>query len=146
MAGAKSLNSVVSSGVVLACAHSMRRVRNVNAPYVRRGPMRRIKKSDLYRLYVTNGLPVYKVAKELDVSVKSVVRELNSYSIELRPRGYSSRTRSELDGLKIGESAIMAYPASPKPYSSIYPLARSRGMKVSIRRIDAGHVRVTRLK
>ena len=106
---------------------------------------RQLDRADLYRLYVTHRLPVYLVAKALNASDAVVKRELERHAIELRPKGSGKRTRLEMDGLEIGKSAIMAYPVRPMPYSTIYELAKMRKIRVSIRRIDADHVQVTRV-
>lgn len=108
-------------------------------------PRRQIDPETLYRLYVTEGLPVYKVAKALRTVSLTVDRELKRYSIERRPKGFERRKLSALDNLKIGESALIKCPRLPKPHASIYSLAEVRKIKVSIRRIDADHVRVTRM-
>lgn len=106
---------------------------------------RTIDRATLYRLYVTNQLGICAVAKELRASYSLVCRELKRHSIEKRPRGFDWRKIHELDSILIGESVVIRRPIRPKPHSSLYGAASVRGIRISIRRVDAEFVRVTRL-
>ena len=77
------------------------------------------------------------------VGFEIVVRELERHGIKLRKKGLQS---SKMDDLKIGESVIMNYEAPTIPYATVYQVAAARNIKISIRRVDASHFRVTRQK
>ncbi len=100
----------------------------------------------LSKLYVSECQPVYKIAKSMNTSYSMIYRELDRYEIPRRPRGVNRRKFRELQNLMIGESVFIRRPIRPKPHSSLYGAAAIRGIKISIRRVDAEIVRVTRLR
>lgn len=105
-----------------------------------------IERDVLRHLYEVEQLPVYKVAKSLGVTGRIVERELKNSGIALRPK-YAKRPKpSEIDGLAVGESVVLQRPKVPKPYGSLYLKASVRGVRISITRIDAERIRVTRVE
>jgi DNA-binding Lrp family transcriptional regulator len=123
--------------------------RLVRAGVKRRPPSSSFKMIDretLCRLYVTERLPVYRVAEALNLAFTTVARELLRHGIGRRPRAFERRKRSAMDHLNIGESALIECPVVPKPHASLYSLASVRKIRISIRRVDRERVRVTRIE
>ena len=107
---------------------------------------RTIESETLMRLYVGEQLPIYKIAQTLNADFRTVVRQLERHSISRRPRNYERRKPTELDNLKVGESALVSYKSERIPYVNYYLAAQVRGIKVSVRRVESGRVRVTRIE
>lgn len=102
-----------------------------------------LKRDDLNRLYVDDGLSVAAVARALNVDSKIVVREMERFSIERRPKYFEKRKSTPLDSLKIDECAVIPF-RSPQ-FISIRKMAAVRNIKIKVKRIDPDHVRVTRI-
>ena len=70
---------------------------------------------------------------------------MKNSGIALRPK-YAKRPKpSEIDALAIGDSVVLKLPKLPTPHGSLYLKASVRGLRISIMRIDAEHIRVTRV-
>ena len=108
-------------------------------------PLKKFDRDVLHQLYEVERRPVYKVAEAMGVSHCVVERELKRHGIERRPKHSEKRRPSVLDGLAIGDSIVLKRPKLPKPHARLYMKAKDRRMKISIRRIDDEHIRVTRI-
>ena len=95
-------------------------------------------------LYVRRQLPVTALAEILGVSESFVRSELLRHGFPLRgARNTHSIRHPELRELKIGESLDL--PAGRKDrYVRFYQQAAKAGIRVSVRTVDEGTVRVTR--
>lgn len=107
---------------------------------------RKLDRETLVRLYLTEQLPVYKIARALKTGFKTIIREMDQHSIERRPKNYERRIPTEFDDLKVGESALIPYKSERIPYGNIYLAAQVRCIKVSVRRFEPGLARVTRVE
>lgn len=103
-----------------------------------------LNRDDLVRLYVDHGLSVSAVAKRLNVSHPIVLREMERFSIERRPRNIENRKPTPLDILKVNESVVIPW-RSPQ-HNTFHRKAATREIKIKVKRIDPDHVRVTRTK
>lgn len=110
----------------------------------KRRQRRLLEYDELYTLYTVKKLAAYKIARILRTTPKVVDRELDRYRMERRPVQWRARPPSEIDGLGLGESCVIARSPSRVAYCNVYLKAAVRGMKVSIRRVDAKSFRVTR--
>lgn len=100
----------------------------------------------LIRLYVNERLSVAAVARQLEVDPTVVVREMERFSIERRPKYIEKRKPTPLDSLKVGDSAVIVWERTKTQYNPIHKKASIRQMKIKVKRVDANHVRVTRRK
>jgi len=106
---------------------------------------RQLNRDRLIQLYVIERLSVYRVAKELGTQMQIVLRELERHAIERRPKGTGNRRALELDRLTVGDSTVVYFTKYRTRYSAVYQSASLRNIKVSMRKIDANRLRVTRI-
>ena len=99
----------------------------------------------LYQLYVTDSLSFREIALLLKKTQIQVIRDLENHGISKRSRG-ASRRYPKLDHLKIGESVVLKIPDVKNPYTALYDVASSSGIRVSVKRLDAKYFRVTRVE
>jgi hypothetical protein len=101
------------------------------------GPPRKLDREEVRRLYVDEGLPIFKVARLLRTEERKVKRELDALGIEVRPPGSYNRMHPEISRLKIGGSVEIERGSSVNVYQVLHGMARNRGMKISVRKIGA---------
>jgi len=96
-----------------------------------------IDRKTLVRLHNDEGVPVYKIAKQLEADFRSVVRELKRHRIKRHSVRRSIRRYPELDELKVGQSVEVPKRKVKNQCGAYYSAAFVRGIRVSVR--SAGH-------
>lgn len=109
-------------------------------------PAAKIKRRELYRLYITEQRPDYAIAKELRTSTGRVNELLDAFKINRRTKRVRRMKYPQLRELKIGESIDLPRPVWKRPQTSFYSMANTIGIRVSCRTIDAETMRVTRVE
>lgn len=102
----------------------------------------------LIQLYITEKRTIREILRQLDISERILIRELKRHGIEIRSFA-DLRTRYPpplLNKLDIGEKMIVPFEQGRKDYGYIYKKAEQIGIKISVSRVDAEKLQVTRIK
>jgi len=109
------------------------------APFIDRGT--------LERLYIDKGLSAQQIADHVGCLIGKVYTSLKRHGIDRRERGLVSRKYPQLRELNVGESIEVPRPQTKWKYQSyFYPMARSLGIRVSVRTINEQTVKLTRVE
>ena len=100
----------------------------------------------ILRLYVDEDRPVREISKLLNLSVNAVSESLREHGVMIKRGGMRTIVFPELRNLNIGESLELprVISNSKQTYVRYYEMAKSAGIKVSVRSIGEEKVRVTR--
>ena len=101
---------------------------------------------EIRRLYVEENLPMVKIAAMLSLGTAGVARALRAGGIKIKNGGERDIVYPELRKLKNGESIELPRVGGSErsTYTRYYMMAKTAGIKVSVRVIDDDYVRVTR--
>ncbi len=106
-----------------------------------------IDRETLELLYVKKWLNAREIADHLGCKIGIVYRDLEHHGIDRRVSGNSSLKYPQLRELNIGESIEVPRPQTKWKYQSyFYPMAKTIGIRVSVRTIDEETVRLTRVE
>jgi predicted DNA-binding protein YlxM (UPF0122 family) len=110
-------------------------------------PKYRISKKTLKKLYVVQRLSSRKIAKKLNVPERAVLNHLQLNGM-CRGRGGSQKNPDLVfDTLKTGKTARLHISMGERNwYAGLYKKAKTRGFKISLRKIDDHTAAVTRLQ
>lgn len=109
-------------------------------------PAAKIKRRELYRLYITEQRPDYAIAKELHTSTGRVNELLDEFKINRRSKRVYPMKYPQFRELLIGEFLDLPRPAGKQPHRSLYSMAKTAGIRVSCKTIDEATMRVTRVE
>jgi len=98
-------------------------------------------------LYVEEDKPIQEIAKILHLWAAPVSESLHEQGVTIKRGGQRSIVFPELREMKIGDSLNLPQVGGTKrnKYSRYYIMAKKAGIKVSVRVIDNGKVRVSRV-
>ena len=97
----------------------------------------------LTKLYEEDQLTIGQISKKLNVCFAKVSAEFKRHGIEKRAVSVGQRKHPELWLMKAGDTLIVPRPLSLKPYSSLYGMAKNARIKISIKTLESGNMRVT---
>lgn len=136
-------------GVTHQRVSSILRERNVNGgPKRYRNNPKTVDAELLRKLYVDQGMSASLIAQSLGVGYYTVTGWLDKYGIPVRKPGEANIIFPQLRELKIGESMDVPriQTTNKKTWTRYYHMAKSAGIRVSLKTIDERTLRLKRVK
>ena len=101
---------------------------------------------NIRHLYIDQRLSVKAISKIIGISSAILMKILRSEGIEIRPlKSYTRRKYPQIYDLKLAESVVMSLPKVSQPYTRLYSTATKAKIRITVKTIGPGLVKVTRL-
>lgn len=109
-----------------------------------REPKKTLSKKELIRLNTEEMLTIPQIAAKLNVSSYLVSSEMKRHQIKVKIWNQKFKKFPQFSTLQIGETTIIKNEGWKNPYSNLYQFAKNQGIRISIKRVDDQHFRITR--
>ena len=118
----------------------------VNPQRKKRKPKKTVDREVLSELYEKMRLSVLEVSARLEISYRTVIKELKRHGIKYHPQCERKYKLPAVKNLEIGGRLIVPRPPAKQPHRIFYYHAKVAGIKISVKRVGVETLQITRIE
>lgn len=101
---------------------------------------------NIRHLYIDQHLSVEAISRKIGIPSTILMKIIKSEGIKIRPHtSYVTRKYPQIYALRLGESVVMPLPKTSQPLTRLYSTATKAKIKITVKTVAPGLIKVTRL-